>query len=528
MAVLKEAQIKQKAGRELKRQEAVKKKAELLADKKYWEEHKKEWEELKKDNRIPRIFDFEDTANFFEIIKLFKDEDGNVLETDFKEFMKHEEEIKTQVKENQKDIFYENLLGEETEYIVEDGKNGLIRNEKKGADISKAISNQNMTIAQHFNRYTPKYNFQVCTCCGKPKRLRDFNSGWNLLWANRIDSTGMYHAPWCIECSQKLFDYFYENKTERDPQLAMEMFCCATNNYWDAEIFKTARISTEKQDRYKHLVGTYMQLLSIKKETYGKSFWDSPLMQGKQQAITNVEEYKNVTPYDWQKEDAQNRNIVLKMIGYDPFSYETEENKKVLYKDLLGILDIGMENDVVKLQSAIQIVNSYFRVRLMDRQYAEMQKELQDKDNKVSFKDLNELAKLKKTELDAITSFARDNGFSERYASAKAKGENTLTGIMNKMGTQKYEKAVLNRYDVETSETIQQAANASFQAIFKQLSLGETDVWKICQEQLEELKKIRKENEDQKEKVRKLHCTISELELKEKAREKGIEVENND
>ena len=41
------------------------------------------------------------------------------------------------------------------------------------------------------------------------------------------------------------------------------------------------------------------------------------------------------------------------MIGYDPFEYEDDENKKVLYKDLMGMLEPGMENDMVKLQAAI-------------------------------------------------------------------------------------------------------------------------------------------------------------------------------
>jgi hypothetical protein len=68
--------------------------------------------------------------------------------------------------------------------------------------------------------------------------------------------------------------------------------------------------------------------------------------------------------------------------------------------------------------------------------------------------ELKALSDLKAKELTTITNFSRDNGFSERYATAKAKGESTLTGIMNKMNEQKYEKAILNKYDIETSATI--------------------------------------------------------------------------
>ena len=76
------------------------------------------------------------------------------------------------------------------------------------------------------------------------------------------------------------------------------------------------------------------------------------------------------------------------------------------------------------------------------------------------------LSDLKDKELKSITNFSKDNGFAERYATAKAKGENTFTGIINKMNEAKFENAIMNRYDIETSATIQQAAEASFKAIF--------------------------------------------------------------
>ena len=90
---------------------------------------------------------------------------------------------------------------------------------------------------------------------------------------------------------------------------------------------------------------------------------------------------------------------------------------------------------------------------------------------------------------------------------------------MNKMNEQKYEKAILNRYDIETSSTIQQAAEASFKAIFNQLSLGESEVWKITQDQFEELTKLRKENGRLQEELRKSKYREAELNLLEKERE---------
>lgn len=133
--------------------------------------------------------------------------------------------------------------------------------------------------------------------------------------------------------------------------------------------------------------------------------------------------------------------------------------------------------------------------------------------------ELKALSDLKAKELKAISDFSKDNGFSERYATAKAKGENSLTGIMNKMNEQKYEKAILNRYDIETSATIQQAADASFNAIFRQLGLSESEVWKLSQDQFVELTKLRKENAKLQEELRKAKYREAEVNLLEKERE---------
>lgn len=53
---------------------------------------------------------------------------------------------------------------------------------------------------------------------------------------------------------------------------------------------------------------------------------------------------------------------------------------------------------------------------------------------------------------------------------------------MAKMNEMKYENAILNMYDVETSKSINQAADASFAAIFNQLSMSEAEIYKTCQD----------------------------------------------
>ena len=179
-----------------------------------------------------------------------------------------------------------------------------------------------------------------------------------------------------------------------------------------------------------------------------------------------------------------------------------------------------MEADQTKLQAAIQIVTSYLRVREMNEEFRKKQL------NGAPVNELKALSDLKSKELKAITDFSRDNGFSERYATAKAKGENNFTGIMKKMDEMKYEDAIANRYDMETSSSIQQAANASFKAIFSQLSLSESDYAVTAAKQLDELVKLRRENADLQEKLRKTRYEIAKFNLEERARKRGIDVDD--
>ena len=97
---------------------------------------------------------------------------------------------------------------------------------------------------------------------------------------------------------------------------------------------------------------------------------------------------------------------------------------------------------------------------------------------------------------------------------------------MNKMGEMKYEKAMMNRYNIETSATIEQVAEASTKAIFNQLGLGEGELWRTTQEQYSELVKLRRELASTKEDLRKAKYKISEMNLKEK--EKSLYGEEED
>lgn len=417
-----------------------------------------------------------------------------------------------------------------------------IASDSKKPNIDKEIK----TIKDYFFTHTPVYNLYVCSCCGKPLPIDKFYYSHSLLNANRIDTAGFMHLSWCKDCCEKLFNYYYIVKTNKEVVKTIQMFCASTNIYWDFDILKKAVDSCNNQESHMtSVVSNYIKFLNYS-SNYMKTYWDSSFVSEKEhsnieaeklaenislkkieeKAIKNEdkEELKleEVIPAGWKTADIKNRNKIIKMVGYDPFEYiEDPVDRKQVQCDFLNILDFGMENDYTKLQAAIQVVSSFYRIRCLDKRMALRTKE------KASSAELKDIATLKAKELDAITSFARDNGFSERYAQSKAKGENTLSGIMNKMSNNQYEKAILNAYDIKTSESMKEIAKMSIEAIFEQLSLGEGDFYKICQDQLKELETLRSDLEDTKEDLRQANIKNAKLRIKIDAIKRGEELEED-
>lgn len=410
------------------------------------------------------------------------------------------------------------------------------------------LNKQNSDIKTYFNLVTPKYNVYICSCCGLQKPLDEFHKAWSLLYANKIDINGQLHVAWCKDCAKKLFEYYYR-KYECNAELAMERFCCDTNTYWDIDFFKIAQTNMVNNNMQSHIVSEYISAIG-KPRIYGRTYWDSPTIKNRNITIVHGENNELETklvydpdvltlvqaegqnnilspnsveksinpdapPLNWSKEDAQNKLKVIKIVGYDPWDYLDGEDRKVLYKDFLNILELGMENDFTKLQAAIQIVGSFFKVRQMEKEMNRMRM------SGAPTNDLKNYSALLAAERKAISDFTKDQGFSERYSAAKAKGENTLSGMMAKMNNNQYEKILLNAYDIETSKSMQQVADMSFQAVMKQIGFSEAEAWQICQEQLNRLNELQKELDRTKEDLRLANYQLAEYNLKIEAKKRG-------
>ena len=479
----------------------------------------------------PKLEDSIDINAFLEPIEFFRDkETGEINKIDFQTYLDSEKAFQGGIDEQNEIIADEDDVTPDIMEKINSGKKSKSKKKKEdGINVPEYLQKYYTVWMKYFGRYVPLYNKYVCTCCGRPLPQGEYYLNYNEMDLARVEPTGKMHTHLCKDCCKRLYEYLFFEKAKEDGQVAMMWFCSALNIYYDETIYLQAKQECSKKDSKKHIIDSYMSIMNQSATAKGKVFLESKDIQGmigsggvngngrqdKDKKIINSKDGSvgDDTENGWSKQDLEAKRLVLKNVGYDPFYFEPEENRKILYKDLLGMLEAGMELDGLKVQAACQIVLAFSRIRELN----ERERRMMSGDGSVA--ELKNLADLKNKQLDTITKFSRDNGFGERYAIAKAKGENSFTGIMAKMNEMKYEDAILNMYDIETSKSIEQAANASFKAIFNQLSMSDAEYAKQCTEQLQRIQKLTREKDALQEENRKLKYEMAKRDLEEKAKE---------
>lgn len=531
MAKLTNNRAKAAIAKEQKRLDAIQKKMETQRKKEEFgeswkyslkDEHKQALKEIVGDFGTPNLVDSVDYNSFFDPINFYKEEDGSVRQLDYKKYLEYEEAYQEVIDDCDK------IINDEIDTSNDSAKEQLSthltkKTEKKKSKpkIPEYLQKLYQNWTKYFNRFVPLYDKYVCSCCGKALPQDKYFLAYNEGNLGRIEANGKMHTHICMDCCKNLYEYLFYEKADKDGEKAMKWLCSYLNIYYDDVSYFKAKKTMEEKDRKTHIVEEYMSVISRSATLKGKVFLESPDVdvnqnKGDSKADKIINSNTGNVPEDleeeWSKADLEAKRQVIKMVGYDPFYFEIEKDRKILYKDLLGMMEQGMELDGLKVQAAIQIVLSFKNIRELNEKY----RKKSDEDAPVS--ELKALSELKKKELETITSFSRDNGFGERYAISKAKGENTFSGIMAKMNEMKYENAILNMYDVETSKSINQAADASFAAIFNQLSMSEAEVYKTCQDQLKKLLSLQRENATLTENLRLAKRELAEKKLEEEKR----------
>ena len=173
-----------------------------------------------------------------------------------------------------------------------------------------------------------------------------------------------------------------------------------------------------------------------------------------------------------EREYAINRKDAIRIIGYDPFAkYPIEEDKPVLYAQLISFIDDETKNDGMKMNAVIQIVKAFNQIQKINDAIDKLSSNISklNNNNGIIKQHADTISKL----LSGANALAKDNGISINYNNSKSKGQNTLTGKMKELDLIGFRDAKINTYDIDYCKGMQQVAEISAKAQIDQIGFDE-------------------------------------------------------
>ena len=224
-----------------------------------------------------------------------------------------------------------------------------------------------------------------------------------------------------------------------------------------------------------------------------------------------------------EREYAVNRKDAIRIIGYDPFAkYPIEEDKPVLYAQLISFIDDETKNDGMKMNAVIQIVKAFNQIQKINDAIDKLSSNISklNNNNGIIKQHADTISKL----LSGANALAKDNGISINYNNSKSKGQNTLTGKMKELDLIGFRDAKINTYDIDYCRGMQQVAEISSKAQIDQIGFDENVMNEIGNIRRELVDSLTKERDKAQERARIL--LVENKDLKDFLREKGLIDEN--
>lgn len=214
-----------------------------------------------------------------------------------------------------------------------------------------------------------------------------------------------------------------------------------------------------------------------------------------------------------------NRRDVIRMTGYDPFvNYPIEEDKPMLYAQVVSFIDEETKNDGMKMNAVIQIVKSFNQISKINDAIDELSSDTMKLNNNNGT--IKQLADTVSKLLSGANALAKDNGISVNFNNSKSKGQNTLTGKMKELDLIGFRDAKINMYDIDYCMGMQQVANISCKAQVDQIGFDENVMNEISNIRRELVDSLQKERDKAVERARLL--LVENKDLKDFLREKGL------
>lgn len=348
------------------------------------------------------------------------------------------------------------------------------------------------------------YTKFTCHLCGKLKPDTEFYNSTN-------PSSVTHVTPICMDCAKKIVYNIGPDKKKHPP--TKESIREALE-YLDKPFFEKL-YEDSLQEAANTMSGkvksdvwnAYIKNVSMRQ--YNTMRYRDGDVPGNA-ATTIIEEKQIDNSEEVQKMYEINRRTVISALGYDPFESAADIDKPLMYNKLVGFLDESTQDDELKLGACVEIVHSLNQSEKINNVINAYQRTPESLVKNASV--IKALEATKKDIMKTTLDLARDNGISIKHSNHNSKGANTWTGKVKELKEMGLREQELNAFDIGTSEGMRQVADASVNAIMKQISLDEndyTDMIKAQREKIddlqgqrdaavEEARILRRENDDLK------------------------------
>lgn len=345
--------------------------------------------------------------------------------------------------------------------------------------------------------------------CSKCEKLKNLSRDYYASNSNRHSDGRVSICKQClvkgieVENLDELYTKKYVAKVQ---DILLEINRPYMFNEWSSAIEE----AKEKKASSAGVIGYYLKNIQLnhKNKNWLDSDYndknDSKKKHKKNENVSNVN-----TKHDIEL-NTQNEKDVLRLLGYDPFEYETEIDRPNLFNKLVDYLDESTLEDGFKLTSVIEIVRTFNQ---MDKINAAISGVLSGTIGDT--KGITSLVNAKDKLMSSILKIAQENGISIRHATNKSQGAGTLSGILKQLGDYDIHEAEANLFDTKTAHGIRQIADISNESIYNQLGLDENDMNSMIRDQRQLIEEYSAKADKFEEENRLLRVEITELKNKQ-------------
>lgn len=179
----------------------------------------------------------------------------------------------------------------------------------------------------------------------------------------------------------------------------------------------------------------------------------------------------------------KNKSDTLRLLGYDPFELEQDEDKPFLYAQFIGYCDIDEDigSDMMRVSSIIEIVKGFHHIEKMNNIISSLMNDVKHLDKNISTVRTLEDTKSKIT--SSIQKLAMESCISLKNNKNVKRGDDTFTGKTRKLRDMNLREAEINGFDIGTCRGMRQVADISNQSILNKIRLDENDYSEMIAEQ---------------------------------------------